>query len=54
VGAFLGEPWLVNPVLNGLCVLLAYALVRELASRRTARLVALLLVASALGRFINN
>jgi hypothetical protein len=43
IGARLGLPWLVNPVLAGVSLLLAYALVRELFSRRTARLSALFL-----------
>ncbi len=45
-GAFLGAPWLVNPLLSGLGVLLVYALVRELAPRRAARMAILLLAAS--------
>lgn len=46
VGAFFGVPWLVNPVLGGLCVLLAYTLLREMYARRTARVALLLLCAS--------
>jgi len=46
VGAWLGAPSLVNPVLSALGVLLAYQLLRELFSRRTARLSILLLCAS--------
>lgn len=45
-GAFVGVPWVVNPVLSGLGVLLAYLFARELAPRRTARLLILLLGAS--------
>jgi len=45
-GAFLGVPWLVNPVLAGISVLLAAMLLRELYPRRTVRLVLLLLAAS--------
>ena len=45
-GELLGAPWLVNPLLTGLAVLLAHALLRELAERRTARLVTLLLAVS--------
>jgi len=45
-GAFVGVPWLVNPVFAGINVLLAYVLVRELADRRTARLAVLLLAVS--------
>jgi 4-amino-4-deoxy-L-arabinose transferase-like glycosyltransferase len=46
VGAFFGAPWLVNPILAGANILLAYVLVRELYDRRTARLAILLLSAS--------
>lgn len=46
VGSLLGAPWLVNPLLAGLCVLLAYLLARELWSRATARLVVILLCVS--------
>ena len=46
IGVFLKVEWLVNPVLAGTCVFLAFLLVRELYDRRTARLTALLLVLS--------
>lgn len=46
IGAFFGAAWLVNPVLNGINVLLAYALLYELYGRRTARLGTLLLACS--------
>jgi 4-amino-4-deoxy-L-arabinose transferase-like glycosyltransferase len=46
VGARLGAPWLVNPVLSGLCVLAIYLFVREIADRRTARVSLLLACAS--------
>jgi hypothetical protein len=46
VGSLLGVPWLVNPLLAGLCILLAYALSRELFSRSSARLVVLLMCLS--------
>jgi len=46
VGAFLGAPWLVNPVLGGINVLLAHVLLRELYPPRTTRIVLLLLAAS--------
>jgi len=46
VGSLLGVPWLVNPLLAGLCILLAYALSRELFSRGSARLVVLLMCLS--------
>lgn len=42
-GSFIGAPWLVNPLLAGLCVLLAYMLAQELYTRGTARLIVLLL-----------
>jgi hypothetical protein len=41
-----GAPWLVNPVLAALCVLLAHALARRLVGGAVADLVALLLAAS--------
>ena len=53
IGAFLGAPWLVNPVLGGLSVLLAYQLLREIYPRRTARLVTLLLCASPWALFLS-
>jgi len=46
VGAALGTPWLVDPVLAGVNVLLAYLLLGELYSRRIARLSVLLLCVS--------
>lgn len=46
LGVVLKAPWLVNPVLGGLGVLLTYLLIRELYDRRTARLSALLLALS--------
>jgi hypothetical protein len=46
VGVRLGAPWLVNPVLGGVCVLLTHALVRELSDDRRARLSAALLAFS--------
>ncbi len=45
-GAFFGVPWLVNPVLGGVNILLAYVLLRELYPRRTARIAVVLLAAS--------
>lgn len=52
VGARLNAPWLVNPVLAGVNVLLSYALLRELYVRRTARLIVLLLCASPWAVFL--
>jgi hypothetical protein len=46
LGSLFGVPWLVNPLLAGLCVLLAYALTREILSRGSARLVVLLMCLS--------
>ena len=46
VGEFFGAPSLVNPLLSGLNVLLAYLLLLELYDRRTARLTLLLLALS--------
>lgn len=46
LGVRLGVPWLVNPVLAGICALLAYLLVQELYDRRMARLVVLFLCVS--------
>ncbi len=46
VGMLLGVPWLVNPLLSGLNVLLIFLLLRELFSPTTARLAALLLAVS--------
>ncbi len=46
LGVFFGIPWLVNPLLAGLNILLAYALAGEIYDRRTARLMTLLLCAS--------
>jgi hypothetical protein len=45
-GVFVGAPWLVNPILAGLNVLLTAALLRKLYGPRTARLAVLLLCAS--------
>jgi len=46
LGSLLGVPWLINPLLAGLCVLLAYLLAQEIWSRTTARLVVLLMCLS--------
>lgn len=46
VGAFLGVPWLVNPVLGGINILLAHTVLREIYPARTARLATLLLAVS--------
>jgi hypothetical protein len=46
LGAALGLPWLVNPLLAGINILLAYLFLGELYSRRTARIAVLLLCLS--------
>lgn len=46
VGYFFGVPWLVNPLLGGIAILLAHALVVRLYGRRMADGVCLLLAAS--------
>ena len=46
IGAWFGAPWMVNPLLGGVNILLAYLLLRELYSRRTARIALLLMAAS--------
>lgn len=46
LGVLLGVSWLINPVLAGVNVVLAFLLVRELYDRRTARLAVLLLCIS--------
>jgi hypothetical protein len=46
IGVLAGVPWLVNPVLTGLCVLLTHALFGHLYSRRTTRYATALLAAS--------
>ncbi len=46
LGVLLGAPWLVNPVLAGINVLLGYVLLRELYPPRVARLAVLLLAVS--------
>jgi hypothetical protein len=46
LGVLLGVPWLVNPLLAGVSVLLTFVLVRDAYDRRTARLAVLLLAIS--------
>jgi 4-amino-4-deoxy-L-arabinose transferase-like glycosyltransferase len=43
VGMLLGVPWLINPVLAGFNILLAYVFLQEIYSRHTARMSLLLL-----------
>ncbi len=46
VGTIFGVPWLVNPLLAGLNLLLSYILLRELYPKRTARIAVFLLAFS--------
>lgn len=46
IGSFFGVPWLVNPVLAGINVLLGYLLAQELFDRRIARIAVILLCVS--------
>jgi len=46
LGEWAGVPWLVNPVLAGLAILLAYALLKEIYDARTARGAVLLMAVS--------
>ena len=52
IGVRLGAEWLVNPLLAGANILLAYVVLRALFPLRTARLVVLLLAASPWSQFI--
>ncbi len=52
VGVWLGVPWLVNPILAGINVLLTGVLVRQLYDRGTARLVVILLCVSPWALFL--
>lgn len=45
-GTWLGVPWLVNPLLSGLCVVACHILVRDIHDERTARIVTVLLCVS--------
>jgi hypothetical protein len=53
LGTLLGAPWLVNPLLGGATVLVAYAFLRELLDRRGARIAVALLAASPWFVFLN-
>lgn len=53
LGVRAGVPWLVNPLLGGVAVLLAYLLLRELFDRRSARIGILLVAASPWFTFLN-
>ncbi|MBC7789969.1 MAG: glycosyltransferase family 39 protein [Anaerolineae bacterium] len=46
LGYLAGIPWLVNPILNGLNVLLVYVIIRDMYGRRTARWAGILLATS--------
>ena len=52
VGARVGAPWLVDPILAGINIILAYAVSREIYPRRTSRLIVLLLAASPWALFM--
>ena len=52
IGVKLGVPWLVNPVLTGFNILLAYLLLRRLYDLRTARIATLLLTLSPMHLFL--
>jgi 4-amino-4-deoxy-L-arabinose transferase-like glycosyltransferase len=53
LGVKLGAPWLVNPFLGGLNVILAYALLSRLYTHRTARIATLLLSLSPWAIFMS-
>lgn len=53
IGAALGTPWLVNPILGGVAVVLTYLLLGELYPRRTARLATVLLACSPWALFLS-
>ena len=46
VGILIGAPWIINPLLAFVCVLLAHNITLRLSNRSTAQLVALLMAAS--------
>ena len=46
VGSYFGVPWLVNPLLGGLSVLLAYMVLREIFNKGLSRLILLLFTLS--------
>jgi hypothetical protein len=52
LGVLAGVPWLVNPVLAGLNILLAYLLLQDIYDRRTARIALLLLAVSPWNLFL--
>jgi len=52
IGEVLRVPWLVNPLLTGVNVVLAYVLLRSLYDLRTARVATLLLVSSPMHIFL--
>ena len=52
VGAAVGLPWLVNPVLTGVNVLLAYLVIGRMYSRRLSRMAVILLAASPWNLFL--
>lgn len=46
LGVLIGAPWLLNPILAGLCILLAFDLVRRVWGRETALLTVVLMAVS--------
>ncbi|MDH5513908.1 MAG: hypothetical protein OEY45_01975 [Gammaproteobacteria bacterium] len=46
IGSYLNVPWLINPLLAGISVLLAYALLREIFNKGLSRLILLLFALS--------
>ncbi len=53
LGVRAGAPWLVNPLLGALALLLGFSVVRQLGDRRSARLTALLLALSPWALFVS-
>ncbi|MCE9596224.1 MAG: glycosyltransferase family 39 protein [Planctomycetes bacterium] len=53
LGAPFGAEWLVNPLLGGLAILVVYSFLREVMSRRNARVATMLLAASPWFVFLN-
>ena len=47
LGTYLGQPWLLNPLLAGIAIWLAYDTIRRIADQETALVAAMLLASSA-------
>lgn len=54
VGLVLGVPWLINPVLGGISLVLIYLLAKDLFGDRTARLATLLVMTSPFYLFLHS